>query len=61
MVATKFQVGDKVKCSLRCPKDFVFKGIDKILNREYKEEDKCSWYELKKQGAIYRSYELEKV
>ena len=52
MSAAKFQVGDKVISSLKCPKKLVFKGVDKIDNVEYDPYNSCSWYDLK---SIYIS------
>lgn len=58
----KFQVGNRVKCSSRCPKCVLFKGFDKIIYIEYDPEGKCSWYDLKRNNlGAYRSYELEKI
>lgn len=62
MATPKFQVGDKVKCSSRCPNSVLFKGINKVREVYYSHNDKCCWYTLgKEKRRDYRSYELEKI
>ena len=57
----KFNVGDLVKCSSKCPKKYYFKGTRIITFVWYNRWSEHTEYDVTFDSHMRFSYELEKV
>ncbi len=59
----KFNVGDKVRCTKRCPIEFKFSGTKKIIDTYYDTYTKHVLYNVTRKQIWdrYYSYDLEKA